>query len=340
MGRTRSAERYVATVLEPIAENQRSEVRTEIRGAIGEMVGQRIEAGEPEDVAVRAALNELGDPARLAASYSDRQQYLIGPPWYPSYIKALKVVSGVVLPVVAVISMVETLAGDSDGLIDAVIDAIGSVIWAAGQILFWTTVGFAIAERTKGAGSLPQRRREWSVADLPRAEGPRQITLGDVLPSMIALVVFGALAVLQHSRGVGLIVRGDFADSYDHLPVIDPDLGIAWVIGFFGLLAISLAVEIVKYVVGSWSRPVLFLVVAEAVLWSAYAGALAWSEPIFNPELVRRFDEADADWWVAGGSANSIAAVIMIAIAGWEVWEAWQGHRKYTQTCLGAEVAS
>ena len=86
MGRTRSAERYVATVLEPIAENQRSEVRTEIRGAIGEMVGQRIEAGEPEDVAVRAALNELGDPARLAASYSDRQQYLIGPGWYPSYI--------------------------------------------------------------------------------------------------------------------------------------------------------------------------------------------------------------------------------------------------------------
>jgi len=46
-------ERYVAAVLEPIAENQRSEVRTEIRGAIGEMVGQRIEVGEPED-AIRA----------------------------------------------------------------------------------------------------------------------------------------------------------------------------------------------------------------------------------------------------------------------------------------------
>ncbi len=236
--------------------------------------------------------------------------------------------------------MVETLAGDSDGWIDAVIDAGGSVIWAAAWILFWTTVGFVIAERTRETDALPQRRREWSVADLPNAAGLRQITLGDVLPSMIALVVFGALAVLQQSGGVGLFVRGDFADSYDHLPVINPDLGIAWVIGFFGLLAISMAVEIVKYIVGSWSRQVFLFVVAEAVLWSAYAGALAWSEPIFNPELVRRFDEADADWWVAGGSANSIAAVIMIAISGWDVWEARQGHRKYKQTRLAAEGAA
>lgn len=333
-------ERYVATALEPIPENQRSELRAEIRGAIGEMVDQRIEAGEPEDVAVQAALNELGDPAKLAASYSDRQQYLIGPGWYPSYIRALKVVSGVVLPVVAVISMVETLAGDSDGWIDAVIDAGESVIWAAVWILFWTTVGFVIAERTKEADVLPQRHREWSVDDLPKAEGPRQISLGDVLPSVIALIVFGTLAVLQHSRGVGVFVRGDFADSYDHLPVIDPDLGIAWVVGFFGLLAISMAVEIVKYVVGSWSRKVFLLVVAEAGLWTAYAGTLAWSEQIFNPELVRRFDEVDADWWVAGGSGNSIAAVIMIAISLWDVWEAWQGRWTYAQGRLAAEVAA
>ncbi len=333
-------DRYLAVALESIPDGQRLDVRTEIRGAIGEMVEQRVEEGEPEEVAVRAALNELGDPAKLAASYSDRQQYLIGPGWYPSYIKALKVVSSVVLPIVAVISMVETLGGDGSGVIDAVIDAAGSVIWAAAWILFWTTVGFVIADRTGDVNSLPQGRREWSVDDLLKAEGPRRITLVDVVPSVIALVAFGALGVLQSSRGAGLFLRGDFADDYQHLPVINPDLGIAWVIGFFGLLAISIAVEVVKYIVGWWTRRVLLLVVAEAVLWIAYVGILAASEQIFNPELVQQFDETDAEWWVAGGPANSITALIIIAISVWEVWEGWQENRKYEQARLGADVPS
>jgi uncharacterized membrane protein (Fun14 family) len=322
-------ERYVAAALEPVPEKQRAEVRAEIQGAISEMVDQRIEAGEPEDAAVRAALTELGDPASLAKSYSDGQQYLIGPGWYPTYIKALKVVSSVVLPIVAVVTMLETLGEDGGGMTDAIGGAVESVIWAAAMVLLWTTVGFVIAERVEGPRGLGQRDRTWSVGDLPAAMGPRQITLKDVAPSLIALVAFGALAILQSSRDVGFFVRGDFADSYDHLPAINPDLGAGWAIGFFALLALSMVVEVVKYMVGSWTRPVVLAVAAEAVLWIAYVGILARSEAIFNPELAQRIEDVDADWWVAGGTANSIAAVIVIAVSLWDIWEAWQGHRKY-----------
>ncbi|HVL26133.1 MAG TPA: permease prefix domain 1-containing protein [Thermomicrobiales bacterium] len=331
-------ERYVAAALDKTPDRQRAEVNGEIRAAIDEMVEQRTDAGEPEDRAVRAALTELGDPGSLAASYDERPRHLIGPGWYPAYIKVLKRVLAIALPIIAVFAMVEALAVDNGDLVDALQSGLVGVFSIGLQVLFWVTVGFVIAERTMEPDWLAQRGRAWSVDDLPEAPRARQITLSDTLFSVGSLVIFGGLALIQHAGGVGAFVRNG-AEGYEHLMVINPDLGAGWQVGFFALILLSIGVEIAKYLRGVWTRPLFMITIVESVLWIGYIVALAASEPIFNPELAERLDEG-ATWWETGGQANMIIAIVIIAITLWESWEAWQGHREYRSRRAGSAIAN
>lgn len=221
---------------------------------------------------------------------------------------------------------------DKDGSLgEALIDGAGVAYEVGVQVLFWVTLTFFIIERTQATRGPAVSANHWSVDDLPPAPRERQISLGDVAPGVITLLVVGLLVFLQDDRGVGTFVRGDFAESWDHLPLLNPSIGPGWAIGFFALLLHSIGVEVVKYLVGAWTRPILLLVVAETALWIACIAVLAARQPIFNPELARRIDDAGATWWRAGGSANTIAAVIVIAISLWDLGEAWQGYRKHRE---------
>lgn len=325
---TQLIERYVTAALERIPEDRRKDVGEDIRGAIDEMVTPRVENGEPEETAVRAVLTELGDPVKLAASYHEQKRYLIGPGWYPAYIEVMKKVATIALPVIAVIAIIVTLASSGGDLAKALGSGIESVFEVGVQILFWVTLGFVIAERTSGPDG-PSLGKAWTVDDLPEtpARG-RQISIGDTLLSVITMVVFGGLAFVQWENGIGSFVRG-LDESYERLPALNPDLGAMWVTGFYVLLVLSIVLAIVRYVTGYWTRPMVVLTVIDSVLWTIYVIALASTQQIFNEELARRIDtNTNADWWETGGSANWIAAVIVIAINVWEVWEAWQGSRE------------
>ncbi len=83
-------DRYVTSAVQNVPERRRADVAREIRTAIAELVEQRLESGEPEDLAIRESLNELGNPTKFAAAYEDTPRHLIGPGWYPTYILLLK----------------------------------------------------------------------------------------------------------------------------------------------------------------------------------------------------------------------------------------------------------
>jgi hypothetical protein len=219
----------------------------------------------------------------------------------------------VVVPLIAVIAMVVTLASNDGDLADALGSGIASVFEVGIQVLFWVTLGFVIAERTSGQDRPSMTGKAWSVDDLPEqpVQG-RQIGLGETLLSVITMVVFGALAFAQWDNGIGAFVRG-IDESYKHLPA----------------LVISIATAIIQYITGYWTRPMVALTVIDSALWIVYIIALASTQRIFNAELARQIDaDTNADWWAVGGSANWIAAVIVIAISGWDIWEAWKGSRE------------
>jgi hypothetical protein len=320
-------ERYVRVATDSVPEGQRAEVRTEIRAAVDEMVEQRLENGEPELVATRSALEELGDPRRLADQYRDTPQYLIGPGWFPLYIDVLKRVLPIGVAVVAVIAMVAKIATDDANLADVVGAGVGSAIDIGLQVLLWITVGFFIAERTVGPHPGADRGRAWSVDDLPEGADPRQIGLGETVGTVLTLVILGALVIFQHYRGVGFFIFADDSGDWENIPLINPDLGMGWVVGFVVVIAASVIVAIAGYLGRSYTRRLVMLTVIENVLWVGYILAVAASEVIVNPVFARRVSDGDGDWWLAGNEANWIVAIVFVAYSVWDVWEAWNRHR-------------
>lgn len=326
-------ERYIAAALERLPDDQRDEIGAEIRAAIGEMVDQRVEAGEPEEAATEQTLNELGDPAKLAASYQERPRYVIGPGWYPSYISAMKKIPAVVLPIVALITLLVGIGIDQKDLSDAIQGTVESVIGAAVQIVFWITLAFVIAERVIGPEMPTKRQGPWTVADLPEAPAKRQISLGDVLPDVIAMIAVVVLVLLQYARGIGYFVRGG-VDPVKHLSLLNPDLAWGWQVGFFGVVAVSIVSPVVRYLRGYWTRPMFLLEFVGSALWIMYVVALAASEPIINPEFAGRVDEG-ATWWKTGGTANIVIALAVSAVSVQTAWEAWTGYREYRRVYEG-----
>jgi hypothetical protein len=319
-------ERYLIAALERVPASKRAEIDREIRVVIDEMVDLRIAAGEPEDSAVRGALSELGEPAKLGASYTDEKRYLIGPGWYPLYIMMLKRLAPIGLGLAVAIGIFLDLGTSDVSTGDLIENAVETFFTIGLKILFWVTLAFAIAERTMDPNSLETGRSPWKVDDLPKLPARRQITLGDALGTIITMVIVAVLVAVQHINGFGGAIDNDEATR--DMPLLNPDLAPAWAVPFFGLVAFSIGVAIYGYLRRTWNRPVFLANVLDAVLWIVFAVVLAAAEPMFNVELVQRLDWGD-DIWGAGEQANLTLAAIVIAISLWDLWEAWRGHARY-----------
>lgn len=319
-------ERYLAAALESTPESKRAEVGPEIRAAIMEMVDLRMEHGEPEVDAIRNALTELGEPSRFAGSYQENRRSLIGPAWYPMYIKALKLVPAIVLPIIVVMTLLVDMGIDGKSLDSALQSMVGSVLWAAGAILFWVTVGFAIAERVEGPEGPGTKGKAWTLDDLPDTMSSRQVGLGSTIGTIITAVIFGGLVFIQDRNGIGVFTRGISNDMQDYA-AINPDIPSGWSWAFYGLILLTIVAAIIRYRGRVWTRKAFLLSLSETVLWSVFIIALANREPIFNPALGERVD-AGGDWWQAGGQANSVIAIVIIATTLPDLWEAWQGYRQ------------
>jgi|GEM_PF-960200 len=319
-------ERYLAVALESTPEAKRSEVGPEIRAAVMEMVDLRMEHGEPESEAVRNALIELGEPSRFAGSYQENRRSLIGPDWYPMYIKALKLVPAIVLPIVALVTLLVDIGLDDKSLDSALQSVVGSVLWAAGAIIFWVTLGFAIAERVEGPDGPGTKAKPWTPDDLPETMASRQVGLGSTIGTIITAVIFGGLVFIQDRNGIGVFTRG-VSDDLQEYAAINPDIPAGWSWVFYGLILLTIAAAIIRFRGRVWTRNAFLLSLSETVLWSVFIIALAIREPIFNPALGERID-AGGNWWQVGGQANTVIAIVIIATTLPDLWEAWQGYRQ------------
>ncbi len=122
MNTTTLTDRYVDAAMRTVPEKQRADLGAELRASIDDQVDARVEGGEPHDAAERAVLTELGDPDKLAAGYTDRPLWLIGPRYYLDWWRLLKLLLGIVPACAAFgVALAQTLAGASFG------EIIGSV---------------------------------------------------------------------------------------------------------------------------------------------------------------------------------------------------------------------
>ncbi|MFC4017859.1 permease prefix domain 1-containing protein [Micromonospora sp. GCM10011542] len=297
-------DRYLAATLRSVPTQRREELATELRASIEDMIDDRTGGGQDASAAERDVLTELGDPARLAARYADRQLHLIGPTYYLIWQRLLILLLSFVPAIVGtVVAVIDAAGGKGFGAIGT---GIATALQVAVQIAFWVTLVFAIIERVQPHVDVP----DWTVEQLPDAPVHRDVSLADTIASVAMLLLTIAYLPFQHYRSW---IRDD---AGDHLPLIDPALWSSWLPVLIAVLLAGVVFELVKYRVGHWTWP---LFAGKALLNAAFAVPLIWlatTDRLLNPALAEPLT-----WLRDTGNRDTVGAIIAVSAVVVLVWD-------------------
>lgn len=306
-------DRYVTAALRTIPEKQRDDIEAELRASIGDAIDARVEDGEEPGSAERAVLTELGDPDRLASSYTGAPGYLIGPDHYFDYKRLVTVLLLTVVPLSMIaVGVAKGIAGDD------VVSAIGASVrigfLVALHVGFWTTFGFAVVERTseKESVTLP-----WSLARLPSATETRSIKFFDTIAAVVFLGLAMAAILIQRTASPFTAADGS------PIPVLEPSLWSFWMPFLLTVMAVELVFELVKYRVGHWTWGLAWVNSTIGLLFAVPAIYLLATGQFFNPEFF------DALGWPSGPLVDSSLTLWgVIGIVAVTLWDGFDGFRR------------
>jgi len=304
---TTLTDRYVWAAARTLPEAQRAEFDRELRERIGDATDALVETGRAPADAERMALVELGDPAALAASYVDRPLQLIGPRYYLTWWRLVKMLYSVVLPIaVAAVVLAQLLSGADVG--DVIGNAIAVGLSLAVHLGFWTTLVFAVLERSPGRGA----DLAWTPDMLPQLpELSRPGRRGELIGSLVFLGIFAVVIVWQQ---FGL----PWVDALETIPLLDPDLWSFWIPYFLVLILLEMLFAIAIYAWG-WNW---WLAVANLVLNVAFVVPALWlftTGQLINPEAL------EAIGWPWGDAGDVVVPLIIVVVIGVAVWDVIDG---------------
>lgn len=271
-------ERYIYDVTRRLPEAERADVKRELDANIRDMLPE-----QPTDEDISKALEGLGSPSKLADSYRQNPRCLISSTLYDEYIGALKWVLPLVGTICLIIGLVvgcgeavSTNAAGAKWVSLLASNGISMCVEGLLQALFWTTIGFAIADR---AGHKTSER--WTVDKLPDEipSGKGAISLADGIVDLILSAVFTAVGLLIVSGSVPVTFLFSSLGSRvvtlfnaDALSVCVPAVAIA---GALGIVA-----AVIKIICRRWNLPVCCAVIADNI-----AGMCAVLYIITRPNL-------------------------------------------------------
>jgi hypothetical protein len=304
-------DRYIATTVKSLPPQLQSEVRDELQASIADAIDARTEQGEPAAQAEREVLNDLGDPGVLAAGYADRPLHLIGPKYYLTWWRLLKLLLAIV-PACAFggVAIAQALDGATIGGIIG--EAIAVTLSVIVHIAFWTTLVFCVLERT-GADT----GTKWSVDQLPEESHPGT-GRADLIASLVMLAIFAGVLLWDQFRG--------FVPTSDApLPMLNPGLW-PWGIGAVVLLlAAEAAVAIAVYARGRWTAGLAWINTVLAVVFVSLALTALGRGVLFNPEFVQ---VVFSDNGVDADALTVLAVLTGVGIAAVGIGDAVDGWRK------------
>lgn len=301
-------DRYVAAAMRTVPERSRDDLAAELRVSIDDQIDARVEQGEPRDAAEREVLTELGDPDALAAGYTDRPLYLIGPRLYLVWWRLLKLLLAIVLPIaVAGVTLGQLIAGATVGAVIG--SAIAGALMIGAQMFFWVTLVFAILERTDAGrprGAIP----EWTLDQLPEPR-PSGVGIADLVVSLVFLAA-AAVAVLWDQL-IGFVqVDGE------PLPILNPGLWPWWIAGLLALIVVEMIFAIVLFRTRRWTKELAFVNIVIALagaipaLWLLSQNALL-NETFFTTVIPEN----------SSAEVYSIVTILtgfgIVVIAGWDI---------------------
>jgi hypothetical protein len=232
-------DRYVREVGRHLPRKNRADIQAELHSLLVDSLEDRVE-GEPTEEDVVNLLKEFGPPEKVAASYWQEGQYLIGPRLYPFF----RMVVGIVLIVFVVVQLVLLGIGlvfnqatlPTAGWIG---DFFGGIFSAFGIIV----LVFAVLQRL---GVQPEvEEEEWDPRSLPKDEEDDPISVsGTIVETVFGFILIAVLIFLPDRIGAYTSLGGEFFSN----PVLQENLLIV-------ILAILLGIGLDLFLLwrGQWS---------------------------------------------------------------------------------------
>lgn len=306
-------ERYVHDTIRRLPPDARDDVRRELEASIADAVESRLEQGEDPVAAERTVLTDLGDPAALAASYTDKPLHLLGPRYYLAWWRLLKALLAIV-PAIAVgsIALVQVIIGAPTE--DVIAQSISMGISATVHVFFWVTLIFVILERT-GAGT----GQDWDLDQLPE---PRPTGAGrsEMVLSVVFAVLVIAAVLWDHFRGFVWI------DGHSsNVQILHPQLWPWALLGLAALLALEIGLAVLAHLRRGWTVGLAVANTALAVVWVSVVLTLLGNGLLVNPEFMSLV------LLEGGGGPETIRVVtvlFVLSVAGASAWGIADGWRK------------
>ena len=319
---TELTDRYVYAVTRSLPEDQRDEVRRELRASIEDAIEPRVEAGEPAAQAEIAVLTELGDPARLAGTYADRPAWLIGPKYYYDWLRLLKLLLAIVLPIVFVVLFVVNFVAGGVG--QAFGAAFGVGISVAVHLAFWSTLLFFLIERHGKGTEIPA----WTVDQLPQLPSDEKSgslsRMGELIGSVVFLGLFAFGLLWQQFNSV-------FTDaSGDPVPLLNPELWSFWLPYTLVIIVLEVLFAVALYAVGRWTWPLAIVNIALGLAFAIPAAWLFATHQVLNPAFLDELGwTASTIEWI-GLIGAAVVALVAIADAADGIVKAAKRSRRGT----------
>jgi hypothetical protein len=323
------SERYVWGVLRAIPERQRAELEPEIRALVADAVdaararAAADAAAHPDSVAhadtaavERVALTALGDPELLAARYTDRSLYLIGPAHFLDYKRLLTLLLAIVVPIVTIATIAAGFIAQTDPL-PAVLSGLNAGFMVGIQLAFWITVAFAAVERY---GRKAEPFMTWSLDDLPETPAPARLSAGDAITSIVGGAI--VLAVIAWGPPFFVTIGGVTTT----VPFFDPALATTWAPWFVGVAVAQIAFAVIVYAARRWTWPIA---IVNAILDAAFVIPAVWllqTGRMLSPQLQAEMDRIGAG--AAVTPAVAVISVVLVVVFGWDAIDGFlKAHR-------------
>ncbi|MDQ0362710.1 HAAS signaling domain-containing protein [Breznakia pachnodae] len=315
--------KYVYDVTRRLPEKDRLEVEEELKANIYDMLSDN-----PDEAEVKAVLQELGHPSKLAEQYRQNPRYLISPAMYDQYIQILKwllpLVGGILAALGFILGSLDVISAASgtvdikDILKESISQGISMGISGAFQALFWTTLGFVIAERS---GYQQKIAKEWKIEDIP--EIPKndkdKISLSETIIEMALSVVFTVIGILICSGIIPVAFsfahNGRFVQEVFNTSFLQTCVPI-----FIIILAFSMLEYISKLVYRRWHPMVCTGVIISNIVSAGGFIYLLTRPNIFSREFLNFVETNDwgshdiMQFFGTGGSNPVIITIIIIIV--------------------------
>lgn len=305
-------DRYVQAALRRAPHDERPDLERELRASVADAVDDRIAAGEPADVAERAVLTGLGDPAVLSARYRSQPLHLIGPTFYPEWVRLVRILLVSVLPVVAVVSFaVNALAAGSVGAGFGALFGIGLTVGI--HLVFWPTLLFFVLERTGETSWMSA----WTVDRLPDPGYGARLT--EMLTSIaFALLIAGAIVwqqVVGFVRVDGVVVA-----------LLPESLWTFWIPLYLVGLALSVIVAVARFRAGRVTAAILPGLLVALALNFVPGAVLALQGRLVEPRFFTALGlEISGPAW---DTINLVTALVLAMVLIWSLADAVLQYRR------------